>query len=515
MDEELEVVDLCDSNSEGFDSKAQNEIEMTENAVKSLDNADQVEIDMGTSGSVEVESPDVNNDNVNVKKSIHITNFEALKKLLFIKQYPIYIVLIAVIASLYITLYGSAMWQPSDRLHNLNVLLVNNDEGLDCSTDTCYGDTTLDAIAEGLFSSAGDSFVAMIKANAGSVFEWNYWSNVDIDEVTDEIEDSNYWFAIVIPADYSRNHLNALSVSNSETYSNSLEFIYDGGYNYNTKSSYVKAVDTLMDSLTAGAGDLIEANASFDSFKSYVKPSFWRNVFTVNATDLHPVKYYGQNFLTYIIPVVFMICGMMNVSVVMKLSFGPEGQSLQEYKENGSRATMAFVIGRVLYVPPMSLVQSLLAWCVLMVLGAETEYSWFYWILWAMFWNLTFTGISGVLCALIGYDLFPVPNAIFLILNLTSSAGILSEEVMYSFFKIGRVLPMYYFVQGNRCIMFGSNTSLLIPAILVGLTYFIVCAILIFFLGKKNTEKRWDSLLESPYGSVLAMFLPARTMVPA
>ncbi|KAF9347501.1 hypothetical protein BGX26_001006 [Mortierella sp. AD094] len=133
-----------------------------------------------------------------------------------------------IIAVCFIWLYVGSVWSPNTRIHNVNILLYNDDAGFDYSN-------TLPEIAQELRSLTNNSSLGDYVQNAimnpqtsiNRAFLWTFepprldWTR---DSVVDYVEKGHAWGAIYIPSNFSNNLLTfAPSISTGPATDDSLK----------------------------------------------------------------------------------------------------------------------------------------------------------------------------------------------------------------------------------------------------------------------------------------------------
>lgn len=73
--------------------------------------------------------------------------------------------------------------------------------------------------------------------------------------------------------------------------------------------------------------------------------------------------------------------------------------------------------------------------------------------------SFSFIALDYILINFVGPSHFSVLSALLLILQLTSSGGIIADELSQPFYKVGKALPFYYGAKGFRRIFFGAGRS--------------------------------------------------------
>lgn len=70
----------------------------------------------------------------------------------------------------------------------------------------------------------------------------------------------------------------------------------------------------------------------------------------------------------------------------------------------------------------------------------------------------------------------------------------MSEDLVSSFFSIGKIFPFYYGVRGARGILFGSLMSKGFEDALVVFGWLVGCFFVSFLIGFTNIFKRWKKI---------------------
>ena len=76
---------------------------------------------------------------------------------------------------------------------------------------------------------------------------------------------------------------------------------------------------------------------------------------------------------------------------------------------------------------------------------------------WCRYMSFAFIAFQSILINIIGPTYFSMLSALLLILQLTSSAGIIASQLAQPFYRVGKALPFYYGVKGFRTIFFGAG----------------------------------------------------------
>ncbi len=70
---------------------------------------------------------------------------------------------------------------------------------------------------------------------------------------------------------------------------------------------------------------------------------------------------------------------------------------------------------------------------------------------------MSFIALDSILINLVGPTMFSTLSALLLILQLTSSGGIIAHELEQPWFRVGVALPFYYGTDGFKTIFFGAG----------------------------------------------------------
>ena len=92
--------------------------------------------------------------------------------------------------------------------------------------------------------------------------------------------------------------------------------------------------------------------------------------------------------------------------------------------------------------------------------------------------------------------MFQLFATLWLILQLTSCGGLLSQTLQPGFYEVGKAFPLFYVVEGNRSILFGSYYHIERDA-LVLFGWAVGSLLIITVLATRRIDKNWDRLRDS------------------
>ncbi|KAK9761292.1 hypothetical protein K7432_013918 [Basidiobolus ranarum] len=183
-------------------------------------------------------------------------------------------------------------------------------------------------------------------------------------------------------------------------------------------------------------------------------PTFWVDFFQVHETVMHPVRAYGSNFASYVAFVVSYIGCLLTVTIVSKFL------RMREVARSWSFPAVRVVMAWGLLAAILTLFQSI-SIIIPSVSLTNHQFDWKnagYAIAFIWYTSFAFLSILFLMLLLLSAEGFQVPGTLFLVLQLTTSDGILSNTLQPGLAKIGTAFPMYYGVRGLRSIFYGALT---------------------------------------------------------
>ena len=153
---------------------------------------------------------------------------------------------------------------------------------------------------------------------------------------------------------------------------------------------------------------------------------------------------------------------------------------------------------RIILIALINIVQAALVMSVIPALGGSglSVYGYSRLFVWLWYSAFCFSLTVGGLMALVGPEIFQLFATLWLILQLTSCGGIVDQVLQPGFYQIGRAFPLFYVVQGNRTILFGSYYRIEKDA-LVLFGWAVGSLIIIALLATRRIDKQWDALRDS------------------
>lgn len=433
------------------------------------------------------------------------------------RKVMILFVVSALMPLLYGVLYVAAMWNPASHLGNLDIALVTADTGFPIDQSN-LPDNVKEIIKEALktlpANTAGEVLVDLILTNSASrtLFKWDT-PILNRQQCLDAVTVGTYWGCLYIPEGFSASIFMAANSSsvaqimqiiiavmngqplppsiNQNTFQNPIEFMFDRGRNYGTVSIILTAIEKLTSTISLMMSkEILKVAAGGGLILQFINPFFVLQPFTLIETCIYDVPYYGMNFATYVFPVVLFIGSIMSVTIVQRYTAEEEAKMSKE--SWGIQILLTKGLIGLFYMG----LQSLFVTLILVVPGAPIVHSWYNLFLWSYYYSYCFFLLNAFCCALLGIDLFQVLSTTLLILQLTTSSGILSEMLMFDFYRLGIVFPFYYAVRGNRYLIFGSYDTMNLNFTVIG-TWIGACIVLIFIFGLKNIKSRFDAINKS------------------
>ena len=207
-----------------------------------------------------------------------------------------------------------------------------------------------------------------------------------------------------------------------------------------------------------------------------------------------------MNFFSYLSGLVLWIGSIVTLTVVVKWSNGVERRFFAAHPSTASSNVHAgFGLAvRILLIALVNIVQAALVMSVLPALGGGgiTVYGYGHLFVWLWYSAFCMSLTVGGLMALVGPEVFQLFATLWLILQLTSSGGLIDQVLQPGFYQIGRAFPLYYIVQGNRTILFGSYYHIVEDA-LVLFGWAAGSLLIIALLASRRIDKNWDRLRDS------------------
>ncbi|KAK9694801.1 hypothetical protein K7432_013280 [Basidiobolus ranarum] len=351
-------------------------------------------------------------------------------------------------------IYAGLLWNPLGRISHLEVALVNQDKGFDMAG----APVELQQLMAGLFS--GHSAGAMLESTImdpelplNHIFKWSNLPDITSrDEAVETVNHGDYWALLYIPSNFSQNFYSATNPTARKPWE--VEWIFDQGRNYNTQSFIRQTRTIAFDSFSSTLAKKFLTSEAGPTIVKVFDPTFWIDFFQVHETILHPVQAYGSNFASYVAFVVSYIGCLLTVTIVSKflrmreVSRSWRFPAVQVVMAWGLLAAILTLFQTVsIMIPSLSLRNHQFDW---RNAGYAIAFVWYT--------SFAFLSLLFLMLHFLSDQGFQVPGTLFLVLQLTTSGGILSNTLQPGIAKIGVAFPMYYGVRGLRSIFYGSLT---------------------------------------------------------
>jgi hypothetical protein len=353
------------------------------------------------------------------------------------------IIVMILMASLLALVVGVS-WNPAKRVKNVDVVLVNDDEG-------SYGNVVVESF---------------LHTNA---FKFQTKSSHNISNLEDYVYHGNCWYLIHIPYNYSL-ALNQSIYSGISLHA-SVVVILDEGRHLNAHNLFRKVLYSLYlqvnTKLALAVLQTPHLNLSVADKTTVVNP------FRVTEKDLHPVSRPGietASSLGYIILFVLSISSVNNILT----SWAPLVGNIKQYQ---------YALGRLAHGIFNAFLVSLAMALVLLIYGTHFRYNFMSYWLYNFLVMLAFTACSALMASLIG-PLANIPVTFFLVLNTSTATGTYPFILSAGFFRLGYGLPMFHAISGSRTIIYGShnlfgmNIGVILAYIIVVFSLTLICVIL-------------------------------------
>eukprot|EP01029_Cantina_marsupialis_P000664 TRINITY_DN10471_c0_g1_i1.p1 TRINITY_DN10471_c0_g1~~TRINITY_DN10471_c0_g1_i1.p1 ORF type:complete len:467 (-),score=128.13 TRINITY_DN10471_c0_g1_i1:524-1924(-) len=424
--------------------------------------------------------------------------------------------MLVICAATYTALFG--LTTPANKLHNIGMLVVNNDVGMDCTAPTvCTGVTSLDGAAQMMFNNMGAKLVNAVKTeqyfsstdnkykDVIDVLDWSFATDVSLEEAEKMVNDEKYWIIMHIPSDYSQNHVKAFNTIDKTKYSNPVDVVYDCGANRHTCSLYVRFLKAVEKTLMDRGMDALEASAAFGSIASYVKPSFYAHWYEMKEIDLHPAEY-AASYLCFALAVVSSIMGVFNSHVTVNVCSEESPSSSSSSNTSNDHPVFKFGWKTVLTIFSFCTLESIVIGIIARIVTSDVTLGLTAWI---WLFTLTFSSISLTFIMCVGPKLAVIPNALFILINYQTSGALFATEMLYGFFgAIGPCLPMWHFVHGSRAIVFGSFGGDWHSSAIVALVYLCLCGLSSTILGVADFQSHWKKWCKTRVGKFMGNLMP-------
>eukprot|EP00128_Syssomonas_multiformis_P000017 Colp12_sorted_trinity150504_noHs@23418 len=433
------------------------------------------------------------------------------------KKMASFYLIVSTVIFVYAVLYMFAVWNPPSYISNIEIAVFTEDRGFELEKFYPKWDSNTSAQVNASFYGKPQIYVSQIvmKTMAERLTGYVTWKMMPAgttrQQMVDEVADGNYWAALRFGANYSNNFLVQSTNFSGSPYlrflqpaqPNVIEYIYDEGRNYPCHSVIAKVLAGLFQqggpvlSRVLPTLPLISTLAKYEVLSA---PTLAAPLPLAN-TNLHPVSSSGANFACYCTFVLLWIGCSITVTIIARHTMEQE----KALRGKPYITALRIMLGRVLLAPAFAFFIALLIAAVIVANGGSFSQGYMLYVGFVFYTSFAFLALNSFLCTAVGIDNFMVPSTFLLILQLTSSGGLIAEDLQPGFYLIGRGLPFYYAVRGARTIMFGSLPDTMPFNYGILTIYFAVFLGLTLLLGRKGVLKRWASIRNSDFGELMAM----------
>ncbi|GFR50114.1 hypothetical protein Agub_g12263, partial [Astrephomene gubernaculifera] len=245
-------------------------------------------------------------------------------------------------------------------------------------------------------------------------------------------------------------------------------YYYARGRDYSTHSYLSSLVlSSLGPALSAALTRQLAASPAAAGGR--LEPLFLATGISIAPVDLAPVRNFGQHFASYIFCVLLWLGSSFVVAASYQFKLPTEMALAIDPRVGGGRQVRLRHLAWALLVKGLvaagfMFLEMVLLCVVLWCLGAGGSGAQWHWSAgqaiafgWYMSWS--FLSVNAVLLHALGPDRFSSASAALLIAQLTSASAIMSQELQNRVFYVGQALPFFYGVRGFRSIFFGTLTD--------------------------------------------------------
>lgn len=400
------------------------------------------------------------------------------------KKFPTFHIILFGIAIPLITLimgmiYIGGLWNPVEKVTELNYVIVSSDKG--CYTPICAKMGLDEKINIGNFYSQLDGKGGHFTLVTG-----------DRQKALDMIEHHDYWAALYVPENFTSDLLlNLNAINKVALVPVEVDFIYDEVRSYTTMN-FIKKAFSMMEK--AFFNSLVK---KFDE-KGNFNPLFLIEGINYKDVNLHPISGFGQNFATFIFLLIVWI-GTIATSIISHFYFPFEDHWL--LKKTTKQPILKAVTAKITFSICIMVIIDVICSVIPYFCGGEFEIQKGYWAFlgFIIFFSLSGLGINNLLIHTLPFIFFYLFAVTFMFLQLLSCGGLVDNDIQYDFFKIGRAFPMYYGVKEIRYIYWKSGDhyqkkNCLIIALWAAVT--IIASLFMYYLELRVKRRRWLNSIE-------------------
>lgn len=377
-------------------------------------------------------------------------------------------------------LYLATAWNPQARLKHVKVSILSCDVGVPASVQQQLPAALRPLAAQLNAQPLGVALLSRSAWNVSSpahrVFNWRNFTcpghTTPTSNCTPEVEaaclkalqqqllDGEVYAAVHFPSNLSTSYITTAFGTNTSAQLKPLLFHYIKATG--RQMSSFNLIDAGIRSIHRSMSDAFTGLvASTPQLANATNPFFYIAGLTLRTTDLAPVLFFGQNLATYLLQMMVWIAALAVVATLYDfrlpaelahLTGGPKATVREELTTLSIRASVGVVT---------TLVCSALLIAVVVALGDGKQFvgeNPGYAIAFLWFCSWTYMAVNGVLINVLGPTKYSIVSTLLLVLQITSSTGVLGHELSPAFYKVGWVFPFFWGVRGLRAIFFGALT---------------------------------------------------------
>ncbi|DBA86298.1 TPA: hypothetical protein ACH3X2_005537 [Trebouxia sp. C0005] len=393
-------------------------------------------------------------------------------------------------------LYFGTAWGIEGRTHNLHAAVINCDRGYPTASlsqvqaaglpPTPLGTTLLSQSIWNPASQASQSLqwhnltcsnshIQDTFQGLGTATPYGCDTSIELTCIADLMyhvkHDNNYWAALYVPGNFSATFVEAFGNASdvgAEYQQMTIDYMYTQGRGYTSSAAITTVITAIITALSQNLAYQVAGSSS----QANVSPDFYIQPIKLLNFNLAPVHTLGQNLATYLVCVLIWLGATFIVASMYP--FGTQTEEavvaniLAKGATTGERKQAIYLVlakGLVAYLFTLLLCALLIVTVV--VEGASARgvqdsaqfdgHGVGYAIAFAWYLSLSFIALDSILINLVGPTMFSTLSAFLLILQLTSSGGIIAHELEQPWFRIGVALPFYYGTNGFKTIFFGAG----------------------------------------------------------
>ncbi|KAI8921775.1 hypothetical protein BC831DRAFT_475747 [Entophlyctis helioformis] len=371
----------------------------------------------------------------------------------------------SIVVMLYALAYLGVLWDPQSRLPHVRVGFVNADAGFDfSSTPPPLAAAITAQFKNRTMGQVIQSTLLAPDTPSRNALDWIDLTseNLSHQDAIDRVERNEFWNIVYIPANASNVFLRNFNLdgrpSSKLTYMY-IEDIYDQARQLTVASFTTGAVNSIFRGFGAAFNEKLLAGINTPNATVTVNPI----TFFVSGTNIHPVRFFGLNFATYIICLVLWLSGLITMGLMTTI-YEAGLVRLREFNLVGHLRTPLRIVMSVQFASLLaSFFHALTAWGIYCAFnnsatsGFNPDYSSFTVLMYMWFITVAFHTFATFLAINFGKDNFGLPMSLLLIFQLATSSSILDPDIMPPFAHVTYGLPFHYAVRSMKCMLLSSS----------------------------------------------------------